>query len=340
MKTIYTKDHLLHDVPFELLSTGLVPCFEKPARAEAVIDLIASAQFGDILAPVEHGLEPVLKVHSPPYVSFLEQAWQLWEESYGADNNAMPYCFPNRSSLTQVPEHIHGKLGYYSFDLSAAITPGTWEAVRASANTALTGVDLILEGETAAFSLCRPPGHHASTDLMGGYCYLNNTAIAAQYLCDHGADRVAILDVDYHHGNGTQQIFYHRGDVLFASIHANPATDYPYFLGYANETGIGEGTDCNHNFPLPQGAGWSTYSEALDVACDRVENFAPDTLVISLGLDTFEADPISSFQLTGEDYQRLGLRIARLGCPTLIVLEGGYALDDLGPNVVKVLSAF
>jgi acetoin utilization deacetylase AcuC-like enzyme len=175
---------------------------------------------------------------------------------------------------------------------------------------------------------------------MGGYCYLNNAAIAAQYLVDQGHTRVAILDVDYHHGNGTQDIFYTRGDVLFVSLHADPRVEYPYFLGYADETGAGAGAGCTHNYPLPHGTTWETYGPALDAACRVVETFAPGALVVSLGVDTYERDPISRFRLRADDFLRLGERLAAVKCPTLFVMEGGYAVDDIGVNVVNVLTGF
>jgi len=213
--------------------------------------------------------------------------------------------------------------------------------VQDSADVALSGAQtLYTSGAQAVFSACRPPGHHAAAAFMGGYCYLNNAAIAAQSLRDQGCARVAILDVDYHHGNGTQSIFYDRADVLFASIHADPRVEYPSFLGYADETGAGQGEGFNHNYPLPLGTDWLSYSAALTDACSKIGAFAPDALVVSLGVDTFEKDPISGFKLRHDDYLRMGEAIGRLGYPTLFVLEGGYAIDDIGINVVNVLGGF
>ncbi|EQL41595.1 acetylpolyamine aminohydrolase [Pseudomonas aeruginosa VRFPA03] len=190
------------------------------------------------------------------------------------------------------------------------------------------------------FALCRPPGHHAGGDFMGGYCFLNNAAIATQAFLDQGARRVAILDVDYHHGNGTQDIFYRRDDVLFASIHGDPRVEYPYFLGYADERGEGAGEGCNHNYPLAHGSGWDLWSAALDDACVRIAGYAPDALVISLGVDTYKEDPISQFKLDSPDYLRMGERIARLGLPTLFIMEGGYAVEAIGINAVNVLQGY
>jgi len=217
---------------------------------------------------------------------------------------------------------------------------GTWEAAFAAARCALTAAALVSEGARSAYALCRPPGHHAARSVYGGYCYLNNAALAAQALRDAGSARVAILDIDYHHGNGTQDIFWARGDVHFTSIHGTPDTEYPYFLGYADETGVGEGAGCTRNFPLPRGTGWDTYAAALEEAMAGLRAFAPDALVVSLGVDAFEHDPISSFRLSSAHFADIGHRIAAAGWPTVLVQEGGYAVDDIGTNVVAVLSAF
>jgi len=194
----------------------------------------------------------------------------------------------------------------------------------------------VLAGERAAFALCRPPGHHAGRDYLGGYCYLNNAAIAAEAATAAGR-RVAILDIDYHHGNGTQDIFYVRGDLLFVSIHADPRTDYPYYWGHADETGDGDGEGATLNLPLPRGADLAAYLPALGTALARIAAFAPDLLVVSYGADTFTGDPISHFRLETRDYADLGRRIAGLGLPVLTVMEGGYAVDALGANVASFL---
>jgi acetoin utilization deacetylase AcuC-like enzyme len=341
MKTVYSDDHFLHDVKFEILSSGLTPCFEKPARVQEVIRHIRESNASEVISPLEHGLSPILKVHSEDYVEFLSQAWQLWEQRYGSEHPAAPYCFPNRSASSRVPEHIQGKLGFYTFDLSASITSGTWQAIRTSVDVALTGLDLILAGERAAFSLCRPPGHHASADLMGGYCYFNNAAIAAQAFIDSGNKRVAILDVDYHHGNGTQRIFYNRSDVFFLSIHGHPDQEYPHFWGYADEEGVSEGAGFNHNVPLSlENTDWEVYANALNQCLEKIQTYRPDCLVVSLGLDTFENDPMAEFKLKSEDYLDMGKHIATSNLPTLFVFEGGYAIDALGVNTLNVLTGF
>jgi acetoin utilization deacetylase AcuC-like enzyme len=221
-----------------------------------------------------------------------------------------------------------------------SICAGTWQAARAAADVALTGASQINEGARAAFALCRPPGHHAARDLYGGYCFLNNAAVAAQHLRDLGAVRVAILDVDFHHGNGTQDIFYDRSDVLYTSLHGDPAEAFPYFSGYADETGMGDGVGFNLNFPLPPGTQFDVWRDTLDAALSRIANFRADALVVSLGVDTFAEDPISFFRLRSPDFSTYGRMIGECAIPTLFVLEGGYAVGQIGINVVNVLQGF
>ena len=238
------------------------------------------------------------------------------------------------------PNSITGKLGYYAMAGETSISHGTWEAAHAAADVALTGASQIKAGARAAFALCRPPGHHAARDLYGGYCFLNNAAIAAQYLRDTGAARVAILDVDFHHGNGTQDIFYDRPDVLYISLHGDPAEAFPYFSGFADETGTGVGAGFTLNLPLPPGTEFGAWQDALRAALLRIENFRADALVVSLGVDTFAEDPISFFRLQSADFSTYGRMIGACALPTLFVLEGGYAVGEIGVNVVNVLTGF
>lgn len=338
MLTIYSDDHHLHDGKYELSGGELLPCFECPARADLVHDAVRRAELGEIVEPDDFGLNPLLRVHDARLVAFLQEAWTLWTAA-GNECDALPFTFPARGMRTLEPEHIDGKLGYFAFDVSAPITAGTWQAVQTSANTALTGAALLARGEECVFSLCRPPGHHAAADYIGGYCYLNNIAIAAQYLLDQGANKIAILDVDYHHGNGTQSIFYDRSDVLFASIHGDPEQEFPYFLGRSDERGAGDGTGYNANFPLPWQSSAAEWFAALDAATGLIKDYAPDYLLISLGVDTFIDDPISQFRLRNDDYTTMGERISALGLPMQFVLEGGYAVGDIGINVTNVLRA-
>jgi acetoin utilization deacetylase AcuC-like enzyme len=340
MITIQSDLHRLHDGKGELIGGQLRPCFEMPRRVDMVLDRVRAVQLGDVVEPTCFGVSPILRVHSEPFVRFLENAWAEWT-ALGRSHDALPLIWPVRGLRTdREPHDIDGKLGFYSMDAGAPITAGTWQAVRASVDVALTGQALIAQGARAAFALCRPPGHHAAADTMGGYCFLNNAAIAAQAFLDGGASRVAVLDVDYHHGNGTQSIFYRRADVLFTSIHADPAWEYPNFLGFADELGEGAGRGFNLNHPLPAGSDWSAWGAALDAACARIAAYAPDAVVVSLGVDTYKDDPISEFKLASPDYLRMGERIAALGAPTLFVMEGGYAVDEIGLNAVNVLQGF
>lgn len=340
MLTIYSDLHRLHHGKTELIAGLMQPCFEMPSRADQVLARIRAVNLGEVRSPETWDLDPILRVHDPGYIDFLSSAWEQWRAT-GRTYDALPLVWPVRGLRTdRIPEDIDGKLGYYAMDAGVPITAGTWTAAQVSANVALSGAQALQSGLNSVFALCRPPGHHASSDYMGGYCYLNNAAIAAQYLRDQGCSKVAILDVDYHHGNGTQTIFYHRPDILFASIHADPRVEYPSFLGYSDETGSAEGEGFNHNYPLAHGSDWSVYSAALANACQKIEAYGADALVISLGVDTFEQDPISRFRLKSGDYLRLGSAIGQLNKPTLFVFEGGYAVDAVGLNAVNVLTGF
>jgi len=334
--TIYSDDHRLHHGKGELNDGELQPCYECPERADQVLEAVRRAKLGDIVLPDDFGLGPVRAVHDVRYVDFLQRAWGLWAAE-GRSSDALPLAWPVRGMRQLEPDYIDGKLSYFSFDAGTPITAGTWTAVTTGANIAVTGAARLLAGDASAFALSRPPGHHAARDYFGGYCFLNNAAIAAQYLRDNGASRIAILDVDYHHGNGTQSIFYDRSDVLFVSIHADPKNEYPFFLGHADERGAGDGDGYNLNLPLPWQSGADKWFAALETGLTRVREFAPDYVVVSLGVDTYVGDPISQFRLESDDYLEMGSRIAALGMPLLFVLEGGYAVAEVGTNVTNVL---
>ena len=335
MKTVYSDAHRLHAPELELAGNRFVPAYEQPVRADSVLDRVASSRLGSVEPPHDFGRAPIEAVHVRDFVDFLASAWHDWSAA-GEHGDAVASSGRMHDMGQRLPRSIVGRVAHYSFD-ATPITAGTWTAVYAAAQVALTAGSYLARGDRSAFGLCRPPGHHASRDYCGGYCYLNNAAIAAQSLLDAGGTRVAILDVDYHHGNGTQSIFYDRDDVLFVSIHADPDEEYPYFLGYADETGVGRGAGYNLNLPLPVGTGAAEWFDALSVACERVVQHRADALVVSLGVDTFERDPISCFKLETRDYLRVGERVAALGLPTLFVLEGGYALDEIAENVTNVL---
>jgi acetoin utilization deacetylase AcuC-like enzyme len=339
MITVFSADHLLRSPRTELYGGELVPPHESPQRAQIVLERCRTEQLGEVIAPHRHGMAPLLRVHDAPFVDFLKHAWTDWVAA-GNRGEAIPDCWPARRMSQRCPTSITGKLGYYAMAAETSISQGTWEAASAAADVALTAASLIKDGQRAAFALCRPPGHHAARDLFGGYCFLNNAAIAAQYLRDSGAVRVAVLDVDFHHGNGTQDIFYGRPDVLYVSLHADPAEAFPYFAGYADETGVGEGAGFNLNIPLPAGTEFRAWQDALRAALSRIAGFRADALVVSLGVDTFAEDPISTFRLRSPDFSAYGRMIGATALPTLFVLEGGYAVADIGINVVNVLKGF
>jgi acetoin utilization deacetylase AcuC-like enzyme len=339
MITVYSEKHKLRDPKTELSGGEFITPMETPARAETILAAVRAAGLGEIIGPTAHSLDPVLKLHDPEYIRFLETVWREWVED-GNSGEAIAESWPARGDLHRRPEAIVGKLGFYAMAAETSITEGTWEAARAAADVALTAEERIADGAGAAFALCRPPGHHAAKNLYGGYCFLNNAAIAAQGFLDRGAGRVAILDVDFHHGNGTQSLFYHRDDVFFLSLHGDPAHAFPYYLGYEDEAGRGAGEGANGNYPLPPGTAYDRWAKALGHACDRISGFSPDSLIVSLGVDTFKGDPISFFALESEDYKLAGARIARLALPTLFVMEGGYAVEEIGTNTVNVLLGF
>ena len=339
MKTIYSEDHRLHHPKGELHGGELVTPFEMPRRMEMILERLKAQGFEAPSSPGALDMTPVRKIHDERFLAFLESAWSAWKQE-GFSGDALPTVFPARRMQQREPDHIDGKMGYFAMAIETAITEGTWAAACSSAAVAQTAQRVISNGERTAFALCRPPGHHAASDLYGGYCFLNNAGIAAQGFLDDGAARVAILDVDFHHGNGTQDIFYSRPDVLFASLHGDPMDAFPNFLGFADETGADAGEGFNVNYPMAPGTPYAVWGDALESACKRVEAFGADALVISLGVDTYMHDPISFFKLTSDDFTTYGARIAALGLPTLFVMEGGYAVDDVGVNTVNVLEGF
>jgi len=338
MDTIYTEKHRLRASKTELYGGELLPPFECPERMDFILTALRDSGIGAVLEPEDFGRAPIAAIHDEGFIRFIETCWQEWVEA-GFKGEAIATSWPSRSMPSpHIPEFIDGKIGYYTLASETSISAGTAEAAYASAQVALTGASMISRGvEKQIFSLCRPPGHHAATDQYGGYCFFNNAAIAAQHMRDQGADNIAILDVDFHHGNGTQEIFYERSDVLFLSLHGDPKMAFPYFLGHADETGKGEGHGFNQNYPMGPGTPYSIWSEALEDALSRIRDFAPDAVIVSFGADTFENDPISFFKLASADYIDMGRRIAGLGLPLQVVMEGGYAVSEVGVNTVNLL---
>ena len=343
MITFYNRLHSQHQGKMEMFRGQLVPCFEVPARVDHVLARLEERKLGPVHDPAKFEDAVLATIHTPVYLDFLEHAWGDWvaQDPANASRDALPSVWPNHGLRNDVlPANFAARLGRFAFDTGSPLTSGTWVAAREGAFCALSAAHAVADGGRSAFVLSRPPGHHAGVDFFGGYCFLNNAALAAQALRDRGLQRVAVLDVDYHHGNGTQAIFYQRADVLVTSIHGDPHTEYPFFLGYADEQGAGVGAGFNLNLPLPRGSGFDVWRDALKLALQRIAEYGAQALVVSLGLDTFEGDPISGFQLRSEDFLRVGEDLASAGLPTVFVFEGGYAVAQLGTNTVNVLEGF
>lgn len=339
MLTVFTEKHLLHGGLLEPASDHWKPGVECPERANGVLAAIKKVRLGEIIPPKGFDDRHITAVHDAEYLKFLETAWDEWVASGQQGSVARPYAFVTEGLRGTHTESIYGKLGRYAFDIYAPIVAGSWQAIRSSANVALTAAQQIINGEHCAFAICRPPGHHASADRAGGYCYLNNCAIAAQAFIGCGSKRVAVLDVDYHHGNGTQSIFYERNDVLTISLHADPTIEYPYYIGYADERGSGPGLGYNRNYPFPFETRWANYCDGLMDALQRIQNYRPDVVVVALGLDTYSLDPTTKFGIQSADYSEMGKVIGALDAPILTVLEGGYAVDAIGMNTINFLTS-
>ena len=339
MKTVYTKNHILRNSKTELFGGELVKPFERPERMEYILNEIKTRKLGAILDPVNFDMDIIYKIHDKKYVDFLNNAWNEWV-ALGFKGEAIPTVYPSRSMNSDVvPTFIEGKLGYYCLANETSISEGTVEAAYESVKVALTAADM-LDEEKSVFALCRPPGHHASKDQYGGYCFFNNVAIAAEKLKEKGAKRIFILDIDFHHGNGTQAIFYDRSDVFFVSLHGDPKNAFPHFLGHADEKGSGEGVGYNCNYPMPPGTPYDVWTKSLDDSISKIQNFSPEALIVSLGVDTYENDPISFFKLKSDDFFDVGRKIASINLPTLFVMEGGYAIKEIGVNTVNTLKGF
>ena len=347
MLTNHNPHHHLHQGRHEMFRGRLVPCHETAHRLGHVLAELQRRALGPLRTPLDAGaaLDAALaQIHSPRYLRFIEHAWDEWValDPGNAERDALPSVWPAPGMRFDVlPDNFAARLGIFSFDAGTPLTAGSWAAARAGAACAIEAARAVSAGTVrSAFALSRPPGHHAGADFFGGYCFLNNAALAAQALRDGGASRVAVLDVDYHHGNGTQAIFYERADVLTVSIHGDPRTEYPFFLGHADERGAGAGTGFNLNLPLPRGTGFARWREALQTGLAAIRAFGADALVVSLGVDTFEGDPISGFRLRSPDYRQVGRDIAGAQLPTVFVFEGGYAVAEVGVNTVNLLEGF
>jgi acetoin utilization deacetylase AcuC-like enzyme len=343
---VRSNAHLAHTGLVELMGGVPVPCFEMPERATEIERALAADGGFDAVEPDPFGSEPILAVHDPALLEVVDRAWTDALASGDIDGSRplIPDTFKlaayaSAMALPDEPPLAHRRLGAYCFDTATPIVAGTAAAARAAVDVALTAARRVVDGAPRAYGLCRPPGHHAAVRMLGGYCFFNNAAIVAEWLRrDAGFARVAILDVDYHHGNGTQQVFWERGDVLYVSLHADPARAYPYYSGFAGERGAGAGTGTTLNLPLPARAGLDPYAEALERGLDTIRDFAPDApLVLSLGFDAFERDPIGDLALRTADYRVIGSQVASLGMPVVALQEGGYAIDAIGANAVSFL---
>ena len=337
MRVVSSDAHRMH-APVHEVNLGLpIPTFERPDRAERIRAVLEADDRFSIVAPSVHGRSPIEAVHADGLIGFLERAWPELHERHGRDEFTAEVMFhPGlRRGMPDghAPTEIEAAFGWWCFETATPLVEGTYAAARASVDIALTAADHVLAGDTAAYGLCRPPGHHAARDVYGGFCFFNNAAVVAEHLARSTGERVTVLDVDYHHGNGTQQIFYDRADVQFVSLHGDPERAYPWFLGFADETGSGAGRGTTLNVPLAAGTDDDTYLARLADAAEAIVAFAPSVLVVSLGTDTYWNDPISDLALTADGYSRCGALVASLGLPTVVLQEGGYDIDAIGANV-------
>jgi len=336
----WTDAHRLHALESAVWVGVSIDADELPERADRI-----RAALEDAGAPVveaqAHDDDALLSVHDAGLVDFLSTAWKDWDAAGlphdPGQPNVVGYIFPTPSLLAgiepRVPAALSARTGTWCFDTMTAVGEGTWEAARAAVDTALTAADLVLAGVPAAYACCRPPGHHVTRSAFGGSCYLNNAAIAAQYLREHGVARVALLDIDAHHGNGAQAIFWTSDEVLTASVHVDPAEGwFPHFLGFADESG-----PSNLNVPLAPESGDDAWLAGVDRLVDAAREHGSDALVVALGVDAAAADPNSPLAVTEAGFREAGHRLGALGLPTVLVQEGGYVFETLGTLVGATL---
>jgi acetoin utilization deacetylase AcuC-like enzyme len=341
MDIVFSERHRGHDPQSFIVRGRFAEAAETPRRGDILSAAAVEAGF-NLVEPADHGLAPLARIHSPEYLEFLSTGHERWREIPGAGPEIIANAHPGRHMAAR-PQGIVGQAGYHMADGACPIGAGTWDAAQAAADVALSAADLLLDGAPAAYALCRPPGHHAFADMAGGFCFLNNVAIAAQHLLPRFG-RAAIVDFDVHHGNGTQGIFYGRDDVFFASIHADPATYYPWFAGYAGERGAGRGLGYNLNLPLAPGTGDAAFVAGIETLLEAIARFDPNVLLVSAGFDAQEHDPLGVFKVTTDGFLRVGEVIGAFArareLPSLMVQEGGYVCDDLGRNLVAFLKGF
>ncbi len=337
MRVFYSPTQRGHAGDTFLVSGRPRPIPEQPTRLDPLLAAVEGLGLTPE-APPDAGDGPLARVHAPDYLDFLRTVWAVWQTLPGAAGDVRPNVAPDRRDGAY-PRSPVGRAGYHLGDQACPVLADTWTVVRASAQCAIAAARAVAGGAGEAYAVCRPPGHHAGPDLAGGFCYLNNSAIAAADLAAGGC-RVAVIDVDLHHGNGTQTIFYHRADVLTVSVHADPNDFYPFFWGYAAERGAGAGLGYNLNLPLALGTGDAGFLDALDGALARVAAFAPDAVVVALGLDASADDPFGGLAVSPEGFARIGAALGALGRPTVLVQEGGYLAPRLSGNLQATLGAF
>jgi acetoin utilization deacetylase AcuC-like enzyme len=338
MRVVASDRHRGHAPLAEIESSGLQPPFEHPGRADAIHDTLAADGRFELVEPDDWGTAPITAVHDPGLVDFLSRAWRDYQVRHAGTHDVVPDVFAMPGLLDGIgsfPERslVEHELGRWCFETTTPLTEGTFDAARSAVDIALSATVAVTGGERAAYGLCRPPGHHAPTALYGGYCFFNNAAVAAHHVASTTGSKVTVLDVDFHHGNGTQQIFYRRDDVQYVSLHGDPARVYPYLSGFADETGAGPGARANLNVPLAAGTGDEAYLDALGSACEAITAFRPELVIVSLGVDTFHNDPISDLAISTDGFRAQGELVAQLALPTVILQEGGYDVGAIGDNV-------
>jgi acetoin utilization deacetylase AcuC-like enzyme len=345
LPVLWHPDSWLHEPTGEVWLGIWEPGTEVPQRASVLLDALTAAG-AEVSSPAHDGESAILAVHDAALVEHLATAWEEWEAGGYTTTHArprvVPYLFPTPGLLQGLPMRspraLHGRIGRFCYDTMTLIGPGTWRAAKAAAGAAAGAAEVVAGGAPLAYALSRPPGHHAGPDAYGGSCYLNNAAISAQALRDSGASRVAVLDIDAHHANGTQAIFYRRDDVYVGSVHVDPGAGwFPHYVGFASERGQGAGQGANRNLPLAPGSGDHAWLTAVDVLCEDVRRRGADAIVVSLGLDAAASDPESPLQVSAQAYHEAGRRLGRLG-PTVVVQEGGYDLEALGHLAVSALA--
>lgn len=337
MITVFHPDELGHHVHTRLAGGKLVEALETPGRLSALLEA-AKTCTSSIVAPRAVAMDVIEEVHDRDYLRFLREGFAAWKKRYPDSIELRPSLHTN-SYMRRLPQDLLGQAGYYINDAASVLVADTWQAALASAASALDAARRVLDGEAAAYALCRPPGHHAYRDLASGYCFLNNAALAATLARRAGA-RVTILDVDVHHGNGTQALFYDRADVQTVSVHADPVTAFPFYAGYADETGSGDGEGYNLNLPVTPFSGDETYLAAVTEAIAATRAFAPDFVVLALGLDASEQDPLACMRMTSDGFSRMGEMLGAIGLPTAIIQEGGYPSPVLGTNLTRFMNGF